>query len=570
VLGVKFRGIAAVALGASLLSVAGAKAGADTTSMPVIVRAAGSLSAAEATVAAAGGTVGRELRIINGFSAHLPKDAVAKVAAQDAVAAVTRDGSVTFAGTTPPYSAGKDTGSLFNIVRSMSVNQLWNQHYSGQGIGVALIDSGVTPVPGLTAGNVIDGPDLSLDAGTPSLRSLDDFGHGTHLAGIIAGRDSTAQNYTAYNDPSKFTGVAPDATLVNVKVGAANGAVDVSQVIAALDWVVAHKDDPGINIRVVNLSFGTDSTQAYQVDPLVYAAEAAWRAGLVVVAAAGNEGNTVSTLTDPATDPYVIAVGADGHYDKDGHKQYISSFSNAGSPGRHPDVVAPGQSTTSLRDPGSFADTLYPGGRVGDPAGRFFRGSGTSQSAAVVTGVVADLLSKYPTMTPDQVKGTLMQYALPLAGVDPALQGAGEVNASKFPGLKTNGMPSYAQSWEPSDGSGSIEASRGSSHLTNSNGDVLSGETTVFGAAFDGHSWTDNAWDAASWEGGSWTGHSWTGHSWTGDTWTGHSWTTDQWAGHSWTDDSWDGHSWTGDSWTGHSWTDDTWTGHSWTGTTWG
>jgi serine protease AprX len=173
-------------------------------------------------------------------------------------------------------------------------------------------------------------------------------------------------------------------------------------------------------------------------------------------------------------------------------------------------------------------------------------------------------------MTPDQIKGTLRQYATPLPGVSSDLQGAGEVTASKFGGLKMSTMPAYTQTWQPSDGSGSLEAARGSSHVIGSDGATLTGEMTMFGVAFDGHSWSNNAWDAASWQGGSWTGHSWTGHSWTDDTWTGHSWTTDQWAGHSWTADNWDGHSWTENSWTGHTWTDDTWTGHTWTGTTWG
>ncbi len=558
-------------LGVALLAVPATAAPTDHgPSIAVVVRARGALTNAEAAFTTAGGTVERELHIINGFSGQVPADELAPLVADPTIASISPDSSVHFSGTTA-YSGGNDIGSLFNVVRSMGVNQLWNQHASGQGIGVALIDSGVTPVPGLTAGNVVDGPDLSLDAGTPALAHLDDFGHGTHLAGIIAGRDSTkSQDYGSYNDPSKFTGVAPDATLVNVKVGAADGSVDVSQVIAALDWVVAHKDDSGLNIRVVNLSFGTDSAQAYQIDPLAYAAEQTWRAGVVVVTAAGNEGNTKSVLTDPATDPYLIAVGADGHYDKDGNKQYISTFSNAGNPDRHPDVVAPGQSIVSLRDPNSFADVLYPGGRVNDPAGRFFRGSGTSQSAAVVSGVVADLLSRYPTLTPDQVKGTLLTYAVPIAGVSADVQGAGEVNASKLAGLKVKSIPAYAQTWTPSDGSGSLEAARGSAHLVGADGTALTGEMTVFGVAFDGHSWTNNAWDAASWQGGNWTGHSWTGHSWTGDAWTGHSWTTDNWAGHSWTADSWDGHSWTGHSWTGHSWTDDQWTGHSWTGTNWG
>ncbi|MEU8661593.1 S8 family serine peptidase [Actinoplanes philippinensis] len=123
---------------------------------------------------------------------------------------------------------------------------------TGAGIGVALIDSGVAPVAGLDQpGKVINGPDLSFESQTPGLQYLDTYGHGTHMAGIIAGSDPS----------SGFQGVAPGAHLISLKTAAYDGAVDVSQVIAAIDWVVAHRNDPGLNIRVLNLSFGTDSIQ---------------------------------------------------------------------------------------------------------------------------------------------------------------------------------------------------------------------------------------------------------------------------------------------------------------------
>src|SRR5690606_27298618 len=113
----------------------------------------------------------------------------------------------------------------------------------------------------------------------------------THLAGIIAGGDSSS--------PAGLRGVAPDSTLVSVKVAAADGAVDVSQVIAAIDWVVAHRDQH--NIRVLALAYGTDAVQPSQIDPLAHAVESAWRAGIVVVVAAGNHGGDTDSLTNPAS-----------------------------------------------------------------------------------------------------------------------------------------------------------------------------------------------------------------------------------------------------------------------------
>jgi serine protease AprX len=158
------------------------------------------------------------------------------------------------------YSPDTDPYSMANVTLGTGAQAWWNAGYTGKGVDVALIDSGVTPVAGLDApGKLVNGPDLSLDSQSPSLRYLDAYGHGTFMAGLIAGKDS-------------YRGMAPDARLVSVKVGAADGAVDVSQVIAAIDWVVQHAHDPGLNIRVINLSYGTNSLQDPSTDPLELAA----------------------------------------------------------------------------------------------------------------------------------------------------------------------------------------------------------------------------------------------------------------------------------------------------------
>src|SRR5260370_10346895 len=119
------------------------------------------------------------------------------------------------------------------------------------------------------------------------------------MAGIIAGDDGSG---------GTFEGVAPGAHLVALKTASYSGAVDVSQLLAAIDWVVQHRDDPGMNIRVLNLSFGTESLQSYQLDPIAFAVENAWRHGIVVVVSGGNDGTSHGSLTDPAVDPYVISA----------------------------------------------------------------------------------------------------------------------------------------------------------------------------------------------------------------------------------------------------------------------
>ena len=158
---------------------------------------------------------------------------------------------------------------------------MWSRGFDGTGIDVALIDSGIAPVQGLAdPAKVVNGPDLSFESQSSYYRYLDTFGHGTHMGGIIVGNDGTS---------SGFKGVAPGARLVNLKVATREGAADVTQVIAAIDWVVQHRQD-GMNIRVLNLSFGTDGIQDRMIDPLAHAVESAWRNGIVVVVAGGNGG----------------------------------------------------------------------------------------------------------------------------------------------------------------------------------------------------------------------------------------------------------------------------------------
>ena len=286
---------------------------------------------------------------------------------------------------------GQYSGSMDWITKQITgAEDFWRAGFDGSGVDVALIDTGVVPVDGLTwSGKIINGPDLSFESQADNLRHLDTYGHGTHLAGIIAGRDDA---------DSEFRGMAPGARLVNIKVADSEGSADVSQVIAAIDWTIQHRYDNGMDIRVINLAYGTDGVQPYQVDPLAHAVEKAWHAGIVVVVAVGNDGNW-APLRNPAIDPFVIAVGAAEH--DSSQISGVSSFSSCGTSERFVDLVAPGRSVLSLRAPGSNADQAFPEAVV---AGNLFLGSGTSQAAAVVTGGVALLLDQRPELSPDQVK----------------------------------------------------------------------------------------------------------------------------------------------------------------------
>jgi serine protease AprX len=465
------------------------------------------------------------------------------------------------------YDPAADPYSMQNVTAGDGVQPWWSAGLSGKGVDVAVIDTGVAPVPALsTPGKIVNGPDLSFESQNSSLQYLDTNGHGTFMAGIIAGNDG---------QPGGYRGVAPGARILSVKVGAANGAVDVSQVIAAIDWVVQHRHDNGMNIRVLNLSFGTNSLQPYRVDPLAYAAEQAWKAGIVVVTAAGNTG-LGNGLADPAYDPMLISVGAadtmgTASFSDDRPASFSAAPLSCTLRGcRPPTLLAPGTHMQGLRVPGSYVDQSNPDSALGD---LYFRGSGTSEAAAYVTGAVALLLEKDPQLTPDQVKRMLGSSTERLRGYSTSLQGYGELDLSK---LLTARVPydrgdhgSRGFGWTGrvfgrwSTGSGSLELSRGSVHVS-MNGVVLQGEKDIFGKPFDSTAMAALEAAEASWTGGIWNGSSWSGSSWSGSSWSGSSW-----SGSSWSDARWSGSSWSGSSWSGSSWSDASWSGSSWSGDEW-
>ncbi len=583
---------AGVAIASATASVAAAPlpTGPPSASTPVIVRGApGSLAAVDQDITEAGGRVTEQIPLISASAAEVPASALGWLGAQPGIVEVTPDGPVQLMSSS--YSPTTNPGSLYSIEQSLGVDQAWQDGYTGSGVGVALIDTGVTPVEGLDgAGQLVNGPDLSFDGTSPSLRYLDENGHGTFMAGIIAGRDPAAVSGHYAGDSTEFLGIAPDAHIINVKVAGANGAVDVSQVLAAIDWVVEHRYDEGFNIRVLNLSFGTDSSQSYLLDPLAYAAEVAWHQGIVVVASVGNQGGGASRVADPAIDPYVIAVGASQPGSTVGFR--VASFSSHGNATRSPDLIAPGTSVVSLADPGSvIADQYASTGAVGT---RFFRGSGTSQAAAVVSGLAALLVQEHPQATPDQIKALLTSTAAPVAGGSPTASGSGEAMVSTAVQAP---LPTAVQSFADSTGTGSLEAARGSLHVT-LDGVVLGGEHDIFGDAVNtaalatvesyADSWWGGTWNGATWSGSywvwspividwayaPWTSNSWAGVPWSAVTtpsgiWTGTSWSGTSWSGTSWSGTSWSGTSWSGTSWSGTSWSGTSWSGTSWSGTSW-
>ncbi|MEA2459828.1 MAG: serine protease AprX [Actinomycetota bacterium] len=514
----------------------------------VIVRELpGSGSAPERAVESLGGKVGRHINIIHGFVAELPAASIRSLAMMAPVHSVTPNRPVHMLSMIDGFDGFTDPGSMYNVQNAIKSRDSFGKGITGKGVDIALIDTGLVPVNGFTtAGKVVNGPDLSFESQVDQLRYSDTNGHGTHIGGIIAGRDDAIGTITGSHkgDADDFMGVAPDARLINLKVGNAVGGTDVSQVLAAIDWVVQHRNDSGLNIRVLNLSFGTDSSQDYRIDPLAYAAEVAWRKGIVVVAAAGNSGFGDAKLNDPAYDPYVIAVGAADTkatpYDTSDDQ--VPGWSSRGDGVRNPDFVAPGKSVVSLRDVNSHIDLTHPEGRVNT---RFFRGSGTSQAAAVTSGAAALLLQQRPNLTPDQVKRIFSVTASTIPSADAQAQGAGMIDVRAA--LKMS-PPNFTQNWDRSTGLGSLEASRGSLHVEY-NGVQLTGEQDIMGNAWNGAGWSAAMWAGAGWSGGNWNGAGWSGAGWSGAGWSGAGWSGAGWSGAGWSGAGWSGAGWSGAGW---------------------
>jgi serine protease AprX len=300
---------------------------------------------------------------------------------------------------------------------------------TGQGVGVAVIDSGIAPHSALAKKVVAS---VSMLANDPSTN--DDYGHGTHVAGIIAGAAGPALSVT-----NLYTGgIAPGVQLVNVRVLGDDGSGLTSDVIAGIDWVIAHR--AAYNIRVINLSLGHGVTEPCATDPLCEAVGRAYAAGIVVVAAAGNYGMTpdghiiLGGITSPGNSPVAITVGAvntAGTVKRS--DDTITTYSSRG-PTEYdftmkPDVAAPGNKIVSLEASGSYLSTHYPSLHVaGTGSNAYFRLSGTSMAAPMVSGGVALLLQGTPGLTPAQVKLALQMGAtyMPDAGLVGA--GSGSVN----------------------------------------------------------------------------------------------------------------------------------------------
>ena len=572
VLGAAFA-VSATALALGAPSVAASSTAPATRSLLSIVDPSTTPAQVAASVAAHGGTVLGVYDVADAVLVTLPpgtRAPLGTVVVPDVALHVTALGAAVTADV-----AGATYRTTIDAPRTQT----------GAGVTVALVDTGVADVADL-AGRVHH---VNVSGG----QAGDGFGHGTFLAGLIAGNGSSSAG--------RYTGVAPEAEILDVQVATSDGTTSLARVLAGLQ-AVANTAAVDRSVKVVSLALSTGSPLPPQSDPLARALDRLWSRGLTVVVAAGNDGPDDATVTSPGADATLITIGSlDEHATSARADDTVNAFSSRGTRfgTQKPDLVAPGTSLISTRAAGSKADVANPRSRVGDA---YFTGSGTSMAEALTAGAAAVLLDTRPSLTPDAIRTLLVRYTYHADGLT-AADGAGcggldlgaALDAAQYvklahsarPGpVNVSGawgpLPADAASWlafQDAWTAGDLDAV-GAAWID------LSPQTrrwaaTAFAQALlaqdpgmdageyaalteMARSWATQAWDARSWATDAFVARSWAARSW-----AARSWAIDDWAARSWADSSFTARSWALQDWSARSWADAQFAARSWAARSW-
>ncbi|MBI2953686.1 MAG: S8 family serine peptidase [Chloroflexi bacterium] len=498
---------------------------------------------AKGKIAKHGGVASRSLGIVGGASGKINLRRLAALSREPAVRYISLDARLVATG--GPYG-----GDLIDYTKALNADDVWATGFSGSGVTVAVLDSGVAALPnGIDPRRLV--ASIDLVGGPPS--SPDPGGHGTHVAGIAAGRDAN------------WSGIAPEANIASVRVIDRNGNARMSTVIQGIQWAVQNRKAYGI--RVLNLSLGGPAFGSYRQDPLAAAVEVAWHAGIMVVAAAGNLGPGAGTIVTPGHDPYIVTVGGlDMNATASRADDLPLSYSSRGPTNdglTKPDVVAPGRKIVSTRVVGSFLDKLLPDRVVDDV---YFRLSGTSQAAAAVSGVAALMVNAAPGITPDQAKRRLMVSASAIRGYDANTVGAGYVDAAGAVRSKANGR----QSIRPADSFAvvALPLIKGRTPLVwkdlSYNGGVDSRGTAWSNVTWDNVTWDNVTWDNVTWDNVTWDNVTWDNVTWDNVTWDNVTWDNVTWDNVTWDNVTWDNVTWDNVTWDNVTWDNVTWDNVTW------
>jgi len=445
-----------------------------------------------------GGKVTKDLHIINGFAAEMSAGAALELAQDPQVRWVSLDGTVESTGVLSITQSRKTTpksDAVNYYLDTLGVRKVWAMGLQGQGITVAVIDSGINKDADFSQGKS-SGTETVLKPGhdriivqktfnTKGRKVQDVYGHGTHVAGIIGGNGT--------NSRGEIMGIAPQVQLISLKVCDEKGMAYESDVVVAMQWVLDKKEV--YNIRILNMSINSTVEQTYHTSPMDAAAEILWFNGIVVVVSSGNMDATGSMIDSaPANDPFIITAGASDELGTpDRSDDFFTSFSAFGTTMNSytkPDITAPGKDIYSVLSNNSSWLRDYPERVSSDK--QYFRLSGTSMAAPMVSGAAALLLQDEPDLTPDQVKYRLMHTGSSLSQGSftfPYLDIYEAVTSTTTESSNT-GIPANQLLWS------------GTDPIT-----------------WDSVSWNSVSWNSVSWNSVSWNSVSWNSVSWNSVYW---------------------------------------------------
>jgi serine protease AprX len=542
-----------------------ASAGSTPATRVLVTSATGSVTAAADAVRAAGGRVLDTLSLVGGVSAELPAGTVLAPSYR-----ISPDAPLSLTGTSEQPKS-QATSARAAVGKGKPAGE-------GRGVTVAVVDTGVADVADLTGR--VDHVDVTGEG--PG----DGFGHGTFVAGLVAGSGASSGG--------QYAGIAPAARILDVRVAGDDGATSLVTVLRGLQKVAARPD-----VDVLNLSLSSGSLLPYQLDPLSAALDTLWRRGVTVVVPAGNGGST-DGIASPGNDPLLLTVGAlDDAGTASRDDDTVPSWSGRGPAPQgvvKPDLVAPGRSVVSLRAPSSSIDVAHPDARVGSA---YFKATGTSFSTAITSGAVAAMLAQRPSLTPGQVKSALTKTAYRAPGLkDRDAAGAGGLDVTEAVDRNVGSakddpvaaLPGDAAIWAEllaaiADGDVEAAASSWSRLSTASQNWAASSWSSLspqmrawlsmnwaassWSGPFQASSWSSMNWASINWASMNWASQNWASMNWAASSWSSQNWASMNWASMNWASMNWAASSWSSQNWASQNWASQNWASQSWASQNW-
>ncbi len=516
--------------------------------VPVIIQTSGNSAALTSDIARAGGSIDREFKIISALEATLPRDSIDAVAAHPDVAWIGLNSPVVSTGT---YKVDlKALATTYPI--SVNANDPWSKSYTGAGVGVAVVDTGISPSGHedfkRSDGNSRVVAEVVVNPGASNI--TDGYGHGTHVAGIIGGDGSLLNG--------KYVGIAPEANLINVKIADDSGLATVGDAIAGLQWV--YENRTAYNIRVVNLSLHSSVAESYRTSALDAAVESLWFNGVFVVVAAGNLGSAPDAVSyPPSNDPFVMTIGAIDDMDTSAYGDDTAlSWSSSGTTQDgfvKPELHTPGRNIISVADTNSYLYQWYPG-RVVDKD--YLSLSGTSMAAGVMSGVGALVLERHPDWRPGELKCTLIttsrQLSAPYSNLK--MPRAGNASNQSIPSCNSDAGLTPSQAFGPMAKAGVIAYVLGepSSKAVADSIGLDMAAAGIQGASLASVDWSAIKWSAIKWSAIKWNLVQWDAIKWSAIKWNSVNWNAVSSDGVDWSAIKWSAIKWSAIQWNAIKW----------------